>query len=112
MARGQDRFSADIAALERGGVNIKHLATLAESIYGDLFNVTDKYGKSLGGNGDIGNALEKNYYPSADASLQFLKDLKDLVDTHGGKTSELGSLFGHVDTTATGEAGSITGHRH
>jgi|tagenome__1003787_1003787.scaffolds.fasta_scaffold20858230_3 hypothetical protein len=112
MARGQDRFSADIAALERGGVNIKHLATLAASIYGDLFNVTDKYGKNLGGNGDIGKSLEKNYYPSADASLRFLKDLKDLVDTHGGKTIALGGLFGDVNTTATGEAGNYTGHRH
>jgi hypothetical protein len=109
MASGDGTFSVDIEALERGGVNIKHLATLAATIYGDLFNVTDKYGHNLGGNGDVGKSFETNYYPGADASLQFLRDLKDLVDTHGGKTIDLGNLFGNVDETTTDQANG--GHR-
>lgn len=108
MASGDGTFSVDIEALERGGVNVKHLATLAATIYGDLFNVTSKYGHELGGNGDIGKSFEANYYPGADASLQFLRDLKDLVDAHGGKIIDLGVFFGNVDETTTNEAG---GHR-
>jgi hypothetical protein len=111
MSEGDDSFAVDIAALERGGVNIKHLATVAASIYGDLFNVTGKYGRGLGGNGDIRASLDTNYFPSADASLRFLKDLKDLVDAHGGKTIELGDLFGDVNDTATDQAGNPV-HRH
>jgi hypothetical protein len=110
MADDDGTFSVDIDALERGGVNVKHLASLAASIYGDLFNLTDKYGHTLGGNGDVGKSFETNYYPGADASLQFLRDLKDLVDTHGGKVIDLGGLFGNVDDTTIDE--SHGGHRH
>ena len=109
MASGE-WFSVDIAALERGGVNIKNLATVASSIYGDLYNLTSKYGRKLGGNGDVGKSFETNYYPGAEASLRFLKDLADLVDAHGGKVLNLGGFFGDVDSTATDQANS--GHRH
>jgi hypothetical protein len=99
-----DSFSVDIEALERGGVNIRHLAEIAGSIYGTLFSVTDKYGKDLGGNGDVGKSFATNYWPGAEASLQFLRDLKDLVDTHGEKTIDLGHYFDDVDETTTNEA--------
>jgi hypothetical protein len=104
-------FSVDIDALEKGGVHIKDMATLAASIYGELFAVTSKYGRTLGGNGDVGKSFETNYYPAEEGSLGFLRDLKDLVDTHGSKTIELGGFFGDVDDTAVTEAGG-TGHRH
>jgi hypothetical protein len=111
MASGEDEFSVDIAALERGGVNIKHLATLVSSIYGDVFNTTNEHGRTMAGDGKIAESLEP-YFQSAAESLKFLKGLNDLVDTHGGKTIELGDLFGDVNNTATGEAGGNTGHRH
>ncbi len=112
MSDDPGTFSVDIEELERGGVRIKDLATTASSIYGDLFRLTDKYGHTLGGNGDIGKSFEVNYYPSADASLDFLRDLKDLVDAHGSKTLSLGGLFGGVNATATDEASTPTVHRH
>ncbi|GLY83557.1 hypothetical protein [Actinoallomurus iriomotensis] len=99
-------FSVDIEELRRGGVDIEHLATLAATIYGDLHNVTSKYGRRLGGNGDTQKAFEANYYPAAEDSEGFLRDLKDLVDTHGGKTILLGGLFGDVNDTTITESGS------
>jgi hypothetical protein len=105
-------FSVDVPALERGGVHIKDMGTLAARIYGDLFAVTSKYGRTLGGNGDVGKSFEANYYPAAEGSLAFLRDLKDLVDTHGSKTIRLGALFGDVNDTTITEAGGGTGHRH
>ena len=115
---GDDSLSVDITALERGGVNIKHLGVLTSTIFGDLFNVTNKYGRHLGGDpgSDMDKALQANYYPASDASLVFLRGLKDLVDTHGGNTINLGNLFSNVNTTTTTEAGgdgpTTTGHRH
>jgi hypothetical protein len=109
MADGE--FSVDIDALERGGVNIRRLAEIAGNIFADLDHVTGKYGRNLGGNGDVGESFAKNYWPGADASLQFLSDLKDLVDTHGGKTLDLGHYFDDVDVTTTDQANG-TPHRH
>lgn len=98
-------FSVDIEALRRGGVDIEHLSTLIRSIDGDLRNITRKYGRRLGGNGDTQKAFEANYYPAAEESENFLLGIVNLVDTHGGKTIELGDLFGDVDDTTTTEAG-------
>lgn len=104
MAESDGVFGADIPAVREGGQKFKHLSTLALTIFGDLHNTTSKY-PDLGGNGDIGKAFTTNYYPAADASLKFLSGVKDLVDTHGGKTLNLGTLLGDVHTTTTTEAG-------
>jgi hypothetical protein len=103
-------LSVDVEELRRGGVNIDHLATLAATIYGDLHRVTSKYGRRLGGTGDTQKSFEANYYPAAEASEDFLRGLADLVDTHGGKTIELGDLFGGVNDTTISQAGG-SGHR-
>lgn len=110
MADEDGTLSVDIDALERGGVRIKDLGTVAASVYGNLSAVTDRYGHQLGGNGSVGNSFKK-YYPAADAALEFLKGLKDLVDTHGSKTIDLGALFDDVNNAATGEAGGTDGRR-
>lgn len=112
MADGnKDDFSADIEELERGGVHLQDISTLAATIRANVHNVTGKYGRTLGGNGDIGKSFEVNYYPAADAGLQFLDALADLVDTHGSKTIKLGGFFADVNDTSTTESNS-TPHRH
>lgn len=117
MPESDDSLSVDTEALERGGVNIKHLGIVTSTVFGDLFNVTNKWGRRLGGDpgSDIDKALVINYYPAADASLSFLRGLKDLVTNNGDTTSFLGKHFNNVNTTTTTEAGGegpTTGHRH
>jgi hypothetical protein len=111
MADEDGTLSVDVDALERGGVRITDLGGIAASIYGTVSAVTDRYGDKLGGDGPIGNSINKNYTPAADAALEFLKGLKDLVDAHGSKTIDLGTLFNDVNTAATDEAGQSGGRR-
>jgi hypothetical protein len=110
MADDEGPFSVDIEGLERGGVHLRDISNVAAGIFGDLHNITHKYGRNLGGNGDVGKSFDQSYWPGADASETFLRDLRDLVDIHGSKTLLLGSFFGDVDDTASIEAGG-TGHR-
>jgi hypothetical protein len=104
-------LSVDVDALERGGVRIKDLGSLAAETYGTLSAVTGRYGTRLGGDGPIGNSINKNYSPAAESALEFLKGLKDLVDAHGSKTIDLGALFDDVNNAATDEAGQSGARR-
>ncbi|HEY0537483.1 MAG TPA: hypothetical protein VGD53_03900 [Actinoallomurus sp.] len=102
-------LSVDVGALQRGGVRIKELGDLASNIHGSLSGVTDRYGHELGGDGPVGNSFNASYYPAANAALEFLNGLKDLVGIHGSKTSGLGALFNDVNGAATNEAGRSGG---
>jgi hypothetical protein len=103
-------LSVDIDALERGGVRLQELGAAWKKIHGALSAIQD--GHQLGGDGPIGNSFNASYYPAADAAMEFVNGLGDLVDTHGGKTKDLGTLFDDVNTATIGEAGGHSGGRH
>jgi hypothetical protein len=105
-------LSVDIDSLQRGGVRLQELGAAWKKIHGALSAVQDEYGHQLGGDGPIGNSFNASYYPGADAAMEFLDGLGDLVDTHGGKTKDLGDLFNDVNTATTEEAGGRSGGRH
>jgi hypothetical protein len=106
-------FSADPDEVKLGGLNLGHISTVATSIYQDLSNEITKY-PNLGGDGsdDISKSLKLNYEEPAKDCLSFVRDLADLVETHGGKTVQLGDLFDDVNTTSSDQAGGIHGHKH
>jgi hypothetical protein len=107
-------FSADPDALERGGVKIKELATLIESIAGPLLGTTGKYGAlDEGGGDDYAKSLRANYTPVAKDCEDFMRGLQDLFGTHGDKTKALGGAFNDLDSDTTSAADSSSGgHRH
>ena len=106
-----DTLSVPVEDLKRGGVRLEELGASWRNIYGTLSAKKDQYGDRLGGDGPIGAEFNKNYYPAADALMKVFKGIGDLVDTHGGKTKDLGALFEDVNNATTDEADQSGGRR-
>jgi hypothetical protein len=106
MADSEDpnTLSVSIDDLERGGVNLKHIAETVASIHASLQNLID--GVKLGDD-QISQLILQNYKPSEKAGLDFLKGLGDLIDSHGGKTIDLSKIFNDVNTTTVDEVNSV-----
>jgi hypothetical protein len=106
-------FSADPDQVKLGGLNLEHISEIAKSIYGDLRIHIDKYPDLSGDGGDdISKSLKANYVKAANSCLSFVSDLADLLETHGGKTFNLGGLFNDMNTTSTDQAaGGHNGRR-
>jgi hypothetical protein len=96
-------FSVDVDELERGGVNFAHVAEIATRIHSHVVAILAQY-PDPGGDGDVGKSFAANYTPAAAQSVKFLKSLKELIDTHGGKTLDLSAVFGNVNDGATSVA--------
>ncbi len=104
-----DILSVDIEELERGGVHLTDIAHIAVRIYNDVNNAVTQF-PHPGGDGDIGDSVRKNYEPSAQASLEFLKNVKELLGGHGSQTLDLSGLFGDVNDVTTIDAGGHGRH--
>jgi hypothetical protein len=100
-----DDFSVDLDELERGGVNLSHVAEVAIRIHSHVTTILAQY-PDPGGDGDVGKSFAVNYTPAAAQSVKFLKSLKELIDTHGGKTLDMSAVFGNVN----GDASSVANH--
>jgi hypothetical protein len=98
-------LSVDVDALERGGVNFGHVVEVANRIHSHVTAILAQY-PNPGGDGPVGDSFAANYTPAAAQSVKFLKSLKELVDTHGGKTLDLSVVFGNVN----GDATSVANH--
>ena len=105
-------FSADPDEVKLGGLNLGHISTVATSIFQDLSNEITKY-PHLGGDGsdDISKSLKANYEEPAKDCLSFVRDLAELLETHGDKTTALGDLFDDVNTTSTEQSGGSHGRK-
>jgi hypothetical protein len=96
-------FAVSIDDLERDGVHLKRAGELAKQISARIDAAMAQY-PDIGGDGPIGDSINKNYEPAAKAAADFARALSNLLDLHGGKTAALADLFGDVNDTATDDA--------
>ncbi|WP_329791562.1 hypothetical protein V1227_06475 [Lentzea sp. DG1S-22] len=87
-----NRTGVDVDALRRGGVNILKTSQLARDISSDLANATVMYGGS-GGTGEMGEAFDKGYKPTAERALAFLDLLEEVLGGASDRTLETSRSF-------------------
>jgi hypothetical protein len=112
MADSEDpgALSVNVDDLKRGGVYLDQIAEVAKKIHDDLQNMVNS-GLTLGDD-QISQLILQNYKPSEKTSLEFLKNLTELIDAHGGKTIDLSKIFNDVNTTTVDEVNAPDGSTH
>jgi hypothetical protein len=107
MADSDESLSVNIDDLQKGGVNLKYMAEIAASIHNDLKN---KIAGLTLGDDQISQLIMQNYKPGEKASLEFLDNLRALIDGHGGETIDLSKIFNDVNTDTVNEVSTPTEH--
>lgn len=103
MASGGEDFTVDIEQLRRGGVDITHLAEIANAVRSGLSSACDAY-EPTDLDGEIGEAIKKNYQPGAKDCLRFLDTLGLALETGGQQLDDVSGIYERADVDATDEA--------
>jgi len=96
----EKRLTVDIAALQRGGVNLSRIAEIARGISNDLQHAVTTYGDA-GGTGEMGESFQKNYKPGETEALEFLALLDKEVGEVGVRTTKTAREFEDTNQEAS-----------
>ena len=105
---GHGRFAADPSGIRQGGARFEQVGHTSRSIFDELSSACERAG-DVGGDGDIGKAVDSKYTPNAKDGLDFLRQLTKTVAGDGSRVKQVAKVMDETSTTSSDVAGARKG---
>lgn len=99
----EENFSADPTELARSGRRFTDLGSRVALINHMVNDLANNY-LDAGGDGPFGESFKKGYFPSANASQDFINQLDGTLEKFGDDTVEVADIFDGAESDAATNA--------